>query len=89
MDLGAALGEHIAQIGGFGLQMDGHRHPQTGKGLLLLEAGLNAAQGGHEVPNPVDFAASGGGKRGIFHNTHIRNLLGGPPKGWARPRNQG
>ena len=44
--VGPALPQHQAQVGGLGLQVDGHRHPQAGEGLLLLEAGLNAAQAG-------------------------------------------
>ena len=76
-----ALGEHIAQVGGLGLQVDGHRHPQAGEGLLLLEAGLNAAQGGHEVPHPVDLPAAGRGQVLILYNTHAVPPCGAAAEG--------
>jgi hypothetical protein len=71
MDLGAALAQHQTQIGGLGLQMDGDGDGQTGKGLLAAEALLNAAQGGHKVPHPLDLLPAGGGQRHIFYNAHI------------------
>ena len=70
IDLCAAFGQNIAQVGGLGLQVDGHRHPQAFKGLLLLEAGLDLGQGRHEVPDPLDLSPAGLGQGHIFHNAH-------------------
>ena len=75
VDLRTPLGEHIAQVGGFGLQMDGHGHPQAPEGLLLFKAGLNLRQGGHKVPDPLDFSPAGLGQGHVFHNAHNRFLF--------------
>ena len=68
--VGAALPEDQPQIGGLGLQVDGHGDGQPREGLLPAEALLNAAEGGHEVPHPLDLLASRGGQRHILYNTH-------------------
>ena len=73
--LGAALGQHQTQIGGLGLQVDGHGHPQPGKGLLLLKTGLNPAECGHKIPYPLDLSAAGLGQGHISYHAHGICLL--------------
>jgi hypothetical protein len=51
--------------------MDGDGDGQTLKGLLTAETLLNAAQGGHEIPNPLDLLMAGGGQGHIFDDAHM------------------
>ena len=74
VDLGAPLPEDQAQIGGLGLQMDRDGDGQPGEGLFLAEPLLNSAEGGHEIPHPLDFLMARGGQGHVFYNTH-----GDPP----------
>ena len=68
--VGPALPQYQAQVGGFGLQVDGHGDGQPGKGLLPAKALLDSGQGGHKVPHPLDLLAAGGGQTGVFDDTH-------------------
>ena len=69
--LGAPLPEHQPQVGGLGLQVDRDGDGQALKGLLPAEALFDAAQGGHEVPDPLDLLQAGRGQRQVFHDAHI------------------
>ncbi len=68
--LGAPLPEDQTQVGGLGLQMDGDGDGQPLEGLLPAEALLNAAEGGHEVPHPLDLLMAGGGQGHILYDAH-------------------
>ena len=65
-----ALGEHIAQVGGLGLQMDRNSGGQPGKGLFPAEPLLDAGQGRHEIPHPADLLMARWGQGHIFHDAH-------------------
>ena len=68
--LGAALPQHQTQVGGLGLQVDRDGDGEALKGLFSAEALLNAAEGGHEVPHPLDLLMARGGQGHILDNTH-------------------
>ena len=70
MHIGSALPQNQPQVGGLGLQMDRYGDSQSGKGLFLAETLLNAAEGRHKIPHPLDLLQARGGQGHIFYNTH-------------------
>ena len=74
VDLGSPLPEDQAQVGCLGLQMDGYGDGQSRERLFPAKSLLNAAEGGHKIPYPLNFLMARRGQRHVFHNTH-----GNPP----------
>ena len=75
IDLRAALPKNQAKVGGLGLQMDGDSDGQPGEGLFTAEAVLNAAEGGHEIPHPLDLLTARRGQGHILDDAHVVSSL--------------
>ena len=72
--LRAAGGEHAAEVGGLGLEVDGERHFHAGEGLLALKVGLYIPEDRHIPAHPGYFLLAGRGEGDVSYFVHAENL---------------
>ena len=63
--LGPARGEHAAQAGGLGLEVDGQGDFEPAERLFLTELRLDAGEQRHIAPRPFDLVLAGGGEGSV------------------------